>query len=194
MRIELRAEEWMKTAVMIAILSAMAFAQDPAAVESIQAACGPPSVNFSVNTDTPQRPNAQPVPGKGMVFVVEDLGQCIDCEGTRSPFSFTNVQSAITKVGVDGAWVGANKGNSYLSFAVTPGEHHLCINWQSRISERSRAFAFANFTAEAGKTYYFRERVFPGRDDYSFDLDKVNSDEGKYLVASSPYSVSKTKK
>jgi hypothetical protein len=51
-----------------------------------------------------------------------------------------------------------------------------------------------SFTAEEGKVYYFRERVFPGAHDYSFDLDSINSDEGKYLVASSVYSVSHPKK
>jgi hypothetical protein len=51
------------------------------------------------------------------------------------------------------------------------------------------------FTAEAGKVYYIRARLFPGGNgDYSFDVDLVNSDEGKYLVASSPYSVSHPKK
>jgi hypothetical protein len=53
----------------------------------------------------------------------------------------------------------------------------------------------ANFTAEEGKVYYFRERVFPGEHGaYSFDLDSVNSDEGKYLVASYAFSVSHAKK
>ncbi|HEY6370771.1 MAG TPA: hypothetical protein VIX37_09340 [Candidatus Sulfotelmatobacter sp.] len=52
----------------------------------------------------------------------------------------------------------------------------------------------ANFTAEEGKTYYFRARVFPGEDDYSFDLDLVNSDQGKFLVASSVLAVSHPKK
>jgi hypothetical protein len=48
----------------------------------------------------------------------------------------------------------------------------------------------ASFTPEKGKVYYFRERVCPGSHDHSFDLDSINNDEGKYLVASSVYSVS----
>ncbi len=100
----------------------------------------------------------------------------------------------MTKVGVDGNWVGANQGNSYFSFAVDPGEHHLCVNWQSRLEWRSRAFALANFTAEADKVYYFRTRLFSTRSDYVFDLDLVNSDQGKLLVASSAFSVSHVKK
>jgi hypothetical protein len=71
----------------------------------------------------------------------------------------------------------------------------VCLNWQSSLQERSRAFAMMGFTAEAGKVYYIRARLFPGGNgDYSFDVDLVNSDEGKYLVASSPYSVSHPKK
>ena len=125
--------------------------------------------------------------------MIEDLGQCPTC-ASRSKAFLANVDEALTKVGMDGAWVGANQGSSYFSLAVGPGEHHLCINWQSRLAVRSRAFAMANFTAQAGEIYYFRERVFPGESDYAFDLDQVNSDEGKYLVASSAFSVSHPKK
>ncbi len=52
----------------------------------------------------------------------------------------------------------------------------------------------ANFTAEAGKVYYFRIRLFPGQGDFVFDLDPINIDQGKYLVASSVYNVSHAKK
>jgi len=90
--------------------------------------------------------------------------------------------------------VGANRGNSYLFFSAVPGEHHLCVNWQSRFVSRSEVFAMANLTAEAGKVYYFRVRVFPGEAEFSFDLDLVNSDQGKYLVASSAYSAAHPKK
>jgi hypothetical protein len=54
--------------------------------------------------------------------------------------------------------------------------------------------ALANFSAEAGKVYYFRARIFYARENYSFDLDAINSDQGKYLVASSPFSVSHPKR
>jgi hypothetical protein len=52
----------------------------------------------------------------------------------------------------------------------------------------------AGFTAEAGKAYYFRAKLFSGHGDYSFDLDLINSDEGKFLVASSTFSVSHAQK
>ncbi len=182
----------MKSAFVVLFLAACSVAQDQRAIVAAQSACGPPAVTFAVNTAGTQQPAPAPDSAKAQVFVVEDLGQCVDCYGGRSIIA--DVTAALVKVGVDGAWIGANQGNSYLFFATAPGEHHLCVNWQSRLSERARSFAMANFTAEAGKVYYFRIRLFPGQGDFAFDLDPVNSDQGKYLVASSVYSVSHPKK
>ncbi|MFY9906076.1 MAG: hypothetical protein WBX02_13185 [Terriglobales bacterium] len=185
----------MKVAVVLVLIAASACAQDGAAVAAAEAACGPREVNFEVKPDTTHHPVPAPDSGKALIYVVEDLGQCPDCgQGTGLGQIATDVSGALTKVGMDGAWVGANQGNTYFFLSVEPGDHHLCMNWQSRMSERSRAFAMANLTAEAGKTYYFRARVFPGEHDYSFDLDLVNSDQGKFLVASSSYSVWRAKK
>jgi hypothetical protein len=176
-------------------LVASAFAQDHAAVMAAESsACGPSSTTFAVSPDADQHPTPQPDSDKALVFVVEDLGQCADCYSAGSPLAVSDVSDAVTKVGADGVWVGANKGKSHFFFTTTPGEHHLCVNWQSRLSERAQAFAMASLTAEAGKVYYFRSRLFPGRADFSFDLDPVNRDEGKFLVAAAAYSVSHPKK
>jgi len=185
----------MKAALVAILFAAPALAQTSEPSRSPRdvaaAACGPKNVKFEVKQDTPPDP-AQPTPGKALVYMIEDLGQCPDCVGLRG--SLTDVADALTRVGMDGTWVGANQGNSYFFFAVDPGEHHLCINWQSRLELRSHAFAMANFTAEEGKIYYFRERLFPGENDYFLDLDPVNSDQGKYLVAISAFSTSRAKK
>jgi hypothetical protein len=37
------------------------------------------------------------------------------------------------RIGLDGTWAEASHGKSYFAFSVTPGEHHLCANWQSVI-------------------------------------------------------------
>jgi hypothetical protein len=71
------------------------------------------------------------------------------------------VDNAVVKVGIDGRWVGAGRGNSYLLIPAEPGDHHMCLNWQSSLEERSRAFTLANFSVEAGKIYYLRARLFP---------------------------------
>jgi hypothetical protein len=182
----------MRFVLALALLSASAVAQDNVALMSAEAACGPAKVSFSATADATQHPVPQPEPDRALVFVVEDLGQCSDCFHGR--YIASDVSSAVVKIGVDGSWVGADRGNSYLFFSVTPGEHHMCMNWQSRLSIRSHAFAMANLTAEAGKVYYLRARVFPGENNFSFDLDRVDTDEGKFLVAASPYSVSHAKK
>jgi len=176
----------------IILFATIALAQDRTAVAAAQSACGPAQTTFAVSADGTQHPTPQPDPDKALVYVVEDLGQCPDCYGGHALVG--DVTDALVKVGADGAWIGANQGNSYLFFTTTPGEHHLCVNWQSRLAERARSFAMANLTAEAGKTYYFRIRLFPGQGDFSFDLDPINSDQGKFLVASAPLSVSHPKK
>jgi hypothetical protein len=51
----------------------------------------------------------------------------------------------------------------------------------------------ANLTAEAGRVYYFRIRVF-AFNQVAIDLDPVNTDQGQYLVASSKMSESHPKK
>lgn len=186
----------------LAFFPAAVFAQDQSAIADAEAACGPKTTNFAVSADH-AHPNPHPDPDKALVFIIEDLGQCVDCEdygfaghgshGYWGPIA-TDVYGAITKVGLDGSWIGANQGNSYLFTTLDAGEHHLCLNWQSQMEERSRAFVMAGFTAEAGRVYYFRARLFPGYADYSFDLDPVNPDEGKFLVASSVHSLSRIKK
>lgn len=183
----------MKAALVVFVFAISAFAQDQTAIAAAQSACGAKIVSFDAKQDPTQHPTPQPEPDKAAVYVIEDLGQCSDCGGAS--FTPKDVEGAVVKVGMDGGWVGATRGNSYLSISAEPGEHHMCLNWQSSLAERSRAFAMINFTAEAGKIYYFRARLFPGGNgDYSFDVDPVNTDQGKYLVASSAFSVSHPKK
>jgi hypothetical protein len=108
---------------------------------------------------------------------------------------FTSVDQALTKIGMDGSWQGANRGSSYLFFAAAPGEHPFMHELAIAAEHAVPRLCQGKFTAEEGKVYYFRERVFPGHSgDYAFDLDPANSDEGKYLVAVSAASVSHPKK
>jgi hypothetical protein len=60
------------------------------------------------------------------------------------------------RVGMDGSWIGATQGFSYLRFPADPGTRHLCVRWQSAFSRLSQQLALYNFDAVAGKTYYFR--------------------------------------
>jgi hypothetical protein len=172
--------------VLLAVFATSAFAQDQAA-PSPTAACGPASAQFDSQKGEKQA-LSQPVDGKGQVYVVEVFEKVVG-----------ELAHPTLRVGMDGQWVGADKGNSYLTFPVGPGEHHLCTNWQSHFRRFSKQAAFAGFNAEAGKNYYFRAKIVEhggatGGSTFSLDLDQVNEDEGKYLVASSASSISQLKK
>ena len=175
----------MKTVLVVFLLSASAFAQD-LSVAAAEFACGPSNVQFVTKTNH-EHPLVQPDPGKALVYVVEDP-------------KFKVVNDVTTRVGVDGAWVGANRGNSYFSFPVEPGKHHLCTDWISGFLPNGRLVSLSSFTAESGKIYYFRVRVSASPtsgkagDGASIDLGLVNEDEGKLLVASSGLSLSQQKK
>jgi len=52
----------------------------------------------------------------------------------------------------------------------------------------------AHFTAEAGKVYYFRTKAFEGKYQVSLDFDPIDSDQGRFFVASYPLSVSHPKR
>jgi hypothetical protein len=142
---------------------------------SAAAACGPEETKFDLKTSDASHSIAQPEPGKALVYVIgQDGEQGLFCKGCE----------IIARVGLDGAWIGAVNGASFLSTSVDPGEHHLCTQWQSMFSTRSRRLALNNLNAEAGKIYYFRMRLTrQGKNAPPLlDLDQINSDEGKYMV------------
>jgi hypothetical protein len=141
--------------------------------------CGDPQVKFDVKTDKSLHPDAQPPSGKALVYFVEDDDM------------FESVPKPTTRVGVDGVWVGANHGDSYLSFAVGPGEHHLCASWQSFVAIGARETSGAvHFTAQAGQLYFFRVKNVLIRDHAPghLELSPIDGDEGQLL--SSRYALS----
>lgn len=146
-------------------------------------ACGPATAHFDTQTAAP--PAIAPDGNKSQIYVIEVFD--------RLP---NQLARPTLRIGMDGSWVGADKGNSYFTFAVDPGDHHLCANWQSVFRSYSKKAALAGFTAEAGQSYYFRARIserggMSGGSSFSLDLDQVNPDEGKYLVQSSAFRVSR---
>ncbi|MGO9087142.1 MAG: DUF2846 domain-containing protein [Candidatus Sulfotelmatobacter sp.] len=174
----------MEAALVVILLAFSAYAQETPAAPHWQAACGPIGVNFDTEASTAQPP-AQPDPGKALVFVAED---------------FTQVQAGVgsprIKVALDGTWIGATHGKSFLFFQVAPGEHHLCIKWQSGLERFSKLASFAHLTADPGKTYYFRSRItFSSQWATEYlDLDALDPDEGQYMVATSSLVASHAKK
>lgn len=171
----------MKLAVVFLLLAAPVLAQNqPATVAS---ACGPKDVIFDVKQDGSQHTLAQPEAGKALVYIIQERGLACNFRGL-----------CIIRIGLDGTWVGAFRDNSYFSASVQPGEHHMCANVQTG-GGLGELKGFAHFTAEAGKVYYLRmyaDRLdnFPA----ILGISPIDSDEAKYLIATSPLSVSQPKK
>jgi hypothetical protein len=164
------------------------FAQDDDATARAAAGCGPDRVNFEVKTDKKRHPAPQPEPGKGLVYVFADVPSGNYGDG---------VLGITTRVGLDGDWVGANSSHSYFFFAVSPGDHRVCTNWQSSVSWRSKVAKAVSLTAEAGRVYYFRTRMLPlseRQSEVTMKLEPLDPAEGQLLIASSSLSTSQPKK
>ena len=137
--------------VMVTLVTA-AWAQDKSTV-LMQAGCGPDQAKFEVKRDAHSHPTGTPQPGKALVYVFGD---------SELDNAAIQIGGLITRVGMDGAWVGAYEHKSYTYFSVDPGEHRLCTSQQSSLKSRRHTNASAiTFTAEQGKVYYFRTQPNP---------------------------------
>lgn len=165
------------------VFAAPVFAQQPPA--SGGSACGPMNIQFDAKADKSWHDVLpHPEAGKALVHVIEIF--------QKPPNEFGD---PTIRVGLDGAWVGASRSNTYLSFSVDPGEHHLCTSWQSRFKTLSQNVALAPINAEAGKVYYFRARILQLENKlFTLELEAINPDQGQYFVSTLPPSVSHPKK
>jgi hypothetical protein len=168
----------MRIIALVMLCAASAIAQ--VAPADSTAACGRDNVSFKVKLDQSQHAVMPPETGKARVYFLQDAG-------TDHTLGYPTV-----KVAMDGTWVGANHGNSYFSVSVDPGEHYLCVELQTSIL--SQRVELAHFTAEADKVYYFRTRLLLSRSIELLELAAIDSDQGKYLVATFPLGISSVKK
>jgi hypothetical protein len=155
--------------------------------------CGPSDVAFDVSTKKGGPPAPAPGPGKALVYFLQD-----DVKYGARP-------RPTTRFGIDGTWVGATHANSYFYVFIDAGDHHLCANWQSDVTPfqfgPKRSTAAAHFTAEAGKSYYFRARdiaITDGRGQLVSEpevaLSPMDIDEAQVLMNSFSLSSSRPKK
>ncbi|HEY2461678.1 MAG TPA: hypothetical protein VGI16_12765 [Candidatus Acidoferrum sp.] len=152
-------------------------AQDKGAAALAAAGCGPRDAQFNVKNDGKQHPLPQPEPGKATVVVLSQFGVCIGCKN-------------ILRVGIDGAWVGANNGHSYLFSSVETGDHRVCVAYQSSLKRRAETASALTVTAVPGTVYYLLVR--PSSD--GLKLKAVDSAEGPILTKSAAHSISEPKK
>lgn len=148
--------------------------------------CGDDSVQFDAKQekDNPGLPAL--AEGKALIVFSESMPNEMKVQST-------------TRFGVDGAWAGATKGDSYFTVTVDPGEHNLCASMQSAPSRMKKTFTqMASITAEAGKVYYFEAAVnVVGNMNVgiaSFDFAQLAEKEGKYRIKAWKFATSKPKK
>ncbi len=181
----------MKFGLVILFLAVSALAQDQ--VATTVAACGPKSTTFDVKRDDSPHTLAQPEPGKALIYVINKSGLACAAGGW-----------CFMRAGLDGTWAGAFKGeppsfsnkgnpgyNSYFHVSVEPGVHHMCASAQIG---KEDLIALTHFTVEAGKIYFLGIQGFKSDYSRSINLNLMDSDEAKYLIATSPLSVSQPKK
>ena len=134
-------------------------------------ACGLKEVNYAARTDKKQRPTPEPPPDKAIVYVI------------RPTMAGNKVQS---KLAVDGEWKGANRGDNYFYFELSPGEYHFCSQAENR--------SLLTLKVEAGKTYYLQQKIQIGLMKARNKLVALDVEEGKVGLAKCYLSISEVKK
>jgi len=164
-----------RIAVCVLLLAAIpAPAQNPPA-------CGPVGTSFKVSLDKSHHDVTPPGAGKARIYFIHDAGTAFG-----RPVAYPTV-----KMGIDGAWAGANHGDSFFRVDVDPGEHHLCAALQSSLMPGRVELSHLN--AEAGKIYFYRTRLLLSGSVEVLELEPADSDEGAYMVSRYPLSRSKPK-
>ncbi len=123
-------------------------------------ACGPENVKHSARTDKKQHPTPEPPADKALIYVI------------RPTMSGNKVQ---TKLGVDGKWLGVNRGDNYFFFTLEPGEHYFCSQAENK--------SVMALKVEAGKTYYLQQKIRFGWMKSRNQLVLLDEAEGKEGLA-----------
>lgn len=142
-------------------------------------ACGSNSQKFSVTIQKNEHSPQNPASGQAQLVLAENVESDYRC--------FASGCGVTVRVGIDGSWVGADKGNSWFVVNLLPGEHHLCVNWQSRLAFRERQVDVAKLDAHAGQRYYFEVAVIMKVRDNGHQIDRVrlrplDLDHAQYLL------------
>ncbi len=172
-------------------VAASCVAQDASTTQAYKAACG--AVDTKLNADVAQPTTMiTPETGKALVYLIQRDDQ------TNALCLGRKCGGADVRIGMDGAWVGETKGNSFVALSVVPGQHHLCVNWQSHFKKVSHHEAYLQpLSVDSGQTSYFLIHVSAGNGGgdaavpFSLSLEPVNVDEAKMLLETSPQSTLK---
>jgi hypothetical protein len=111
----------MKQAMAVFLFCMLFFLGNNLRAATLPDGCGDDHARFDVKTEKDAPAPAPPQAGKARIVFIGriDAPGCLGC----SVFS--------PRIGVDGSWVGATKGDSYFVLDVDPGVHHVCADWKS---------------------------------------------------------------
>lgn len=143
------------------------------AAQKLPAACGPEASTLQVKTKKSETPPLKPVESMARLVFVNDESHCLGC--------------STVNVGLDGKWVGGNKGNSYFAVTVAPGNRQVCSYLEGMGYEFRHRVELTELNVEAGKTYYFATDVIHNSNYNAgrLRLRALAADEGEFLVSQS---------
>jgi len=168
---------------LVLALALAANAQQPAP-NPVAAACGSSPANYNVKRGADIPVLAPPPPGQALVYIIESMPK----------YSFVTKK---VNIGLDGSWIGATDAMTHMSFPVDPGVHHLCAVYQGHAAsmDDEGQILLLRLNAEAGHIYYIRYHAMFLKDSPGIAFfEKVDDDEGQYLVQRTAEATSTLKK
>jgi hypothetical protein len=151
-------------------------------------ACGADKVKFNIGLMGGKNPPPVADPAKAQIVFINTA------EGPELVQGNTT-----TRVGVDGAWVGANQENSFFVVKLDPGVHHLCVVWK-------KTPLVGTIKAEGGMIYYYEAKITTTAEqlgysrhpnlqvDHGFKFTQLTEDEALYRIKVSLLSTATPKK
>ncbi|RRA47629.1 hypothetical protein [Acidipila sp. EB88] len=172
--------------LLAALLSSRATAAYAQAPANVAPGCGPGDASFDVQDGKSGGQETGPPAGKAVVYIIGYFN------------SAATKATPTIRVGMDGAWIGATRHNSYVREEIETGTHHYCAQWQSRLKSLSSQTSLYNFVADPGRVYYLRAAAHSdaGVGGITFPylaLEPVSEDEGRLLLSESVPAVSTAK-
>ena len=160
----------MKAQLVVLLLGALCL---PSLAQNLPPSCGPEKQAVDVRTAKNHHPTIPLAPGTATLVFIQRSPVCIGCGEVR--------------IGVDGSWVGANKGDSYFSVSVAPGERHVCAYWSSTFSVLEDKLWLTDVSARMAQTYYYYADFFgnTARGGLTLRLEPISPDEANFLISNS---------
>jgi hypothetical protein len=171
----------MKHAMTAFLLCALFVMGNQLRATTLPEACGDERIKVDVTAQKPSSalPAANATTAT-LVFVQRLSESCIGC--------------SVSRVGLDGTWIGANKGAGFFSVTTAPGKHHVCAFWDAPGARTENKVELTELEALAGQIYYFEIEIGPrSTGEFAMRLKPISADMGTFLVSRSKQSVATRK-